>query len=149
MNVRFYRNHEAFPATRREDDEIRVVVRLDDDDLYGEGCDYEFGIAQVSGHTGALIGLQLRVFDDAWRVFQDMPEFIALLGTLDQSDRTGGHNIQDLDAITPALLELGWIDITDRYSRRVHHVQGCLTCGVIHLAKEDVTQGDNHDAVDR
>lgn len=126
MDVTFYRNWKAFPHTRAEDDLIVVGVNPNGPD---EGGNYEFTIAHV-GTSGPRdpIGLQVRIFDDGWRAFSDLPGFFDLLAGLDQS-ASAGPSPYTLDHLIPSLLALGWRDRTSEFTSAHEHVHGCLSCG--------------------
>lgn len=134
MKVQFYRQRDAFPHTRKEQytpDEIEIMVMLDGSDS-DEGLSYEFKVAHIGTEPKYRkpIGLQIQIFDDGWRAFQDLPEFFEALRANDREYRDEEH--LDLDGLTQILLDLGYEDITERYSQRVVHVQGCLTCSEVH-----------------
>lgn len=134
VHVEFYRSWRAFPHTKIEGrpDDIMVTVSPNGP---GKGGDYEFSIEHVGTESKYRepIALRVQLFADSWRAFADLPEFFALLGELDESQRPIWHSSRapkaTLDDLTPRLLALGWSDITDRFAKRHEHLVGCLTCG--------------------
>lgn len=65
------------------------------------GCHWEFTAEQVGN-----IGVQIRVFDDAWHAFNDLPEFFQILAA-----RGKGATLDDVRQI---LDNLGAVDSTQR-----------------------------------
>lgn len=128
--VTFYRSWVAFPFIKRDGraDEIMVSVDPSGDE---DGSNYEFGIEHVGTEPRRRepIALRVQLFADSWRAFTDLPEFFALLASLDESgpSRARAKKVT-LDDLTPHLLALGWTDITGKYARQHEHYYVC-DCG--------------------
>ena len=127
LHVEFYRSRIAFPHSRMHDRPDDIMVGVSPNGQH-EGGNYEFSIEHVGTERGLRpIALRVQLFTDSWRAFADLPEFFALLASLDTS--VGTRPGPTLDDLTPRLAALGWMDITDKYASRHEHVIGCLTCG--------------------
>lgn len=88
---------EAYYAhVTREDPEIQIRAASREG-----GCHWEFTAVQVGN-----IGVQVCVFDDAWRAFNDLPEFFQALAA-----RGKGTTLADVREI---LDNLGAVDSTQR-----------------------------------
>lgn len=127
--VTFYRSWVAFPFIKRDGrpDEIMVSV----EPAEGEASNYEFGIEHVGTEPRYRepIALRVQLFADSWRAFTDLPEFFALLASLDESGPSRHRSEKvSLDDLTPRLLALGWTDITPKYARQHEHFYVC-DCG--------------------
>ena len=70
----------------------------------GGGCDWEFYVVEI-----ADIGVQVRMYDDAWQSFDEAPELFAGLGGLAPNEGRPGF-----DDVLALLDRLGYRDATDR-----------------------------------
>ena len=128
-DVSFYRTRDAFPHTRLEDRDADLVVSVQP---HGEPhSNYEFIVTHVGTRRRdrGPIALRVGLFSDSWRAFTDLPEFFALLASLDETNRGDGRSALDLDALSLHLVSLGWTDKTDAYASQHEHVIGCIVCG--------------------
>lgn len=88
---------EAYYAhVTRDEPEIQVRAAARDG-----GCHWEFTAVQVGN-----IGVQIRIFDDAWHAFNDLPEFFQCLAA-----RGKGTTLDDVREILDGL---GAVDSTQR-----------------------------------
>jgi hypothetical protein len=107
--------NEAFPALSRNEHEFGVSSSYDDG-----GCDWEFVVAEVPSANGGVIGIQVRVFDDAWVAYSEIPEFFSGLADL-------GHHAT-LDDVKALCARLGYHDRTGEYVIQHEHAFRC-DCG--------------------
>lgn len=81
----------------------------------GGGCAWEFAVVEHEN-----IGVQLRIFDDAWAALNDVPEFFAALAAAGQGTT--------LDDVRDILHEMGAVDGTERSRPSTETVCAC-PCG--------------------
>jgi hypothetical protein len=94
-------SHEAWYANAMPErhPEINVVAAAD-----GGGCAWEFMVEEVDLGSGGT-PIRVKVFDDAFAAFEEMPEFFASLA----AEKTG-----TLDGVRSILDRMGAVDETDR-----------------------------------
>lgn len=80
----------------REEPEIQIRASS-----RGGGCLWEFAAVEVEN-----IGVQLRIFDDAWRALNDIPEFFQIIAASGQGTT--------LDDVRKILDGMGAVDSTER-----------------------------------
>lgn len=114
MQVSFYRQWEAFPYSRTEDDCIMVTVHPNGRDQCGN---YEFMIEGVGSQTGRYVGARLCLFDDSWRALSDLPALVATLVDRDTSASRGRPGL-GLDDVADILSGLGYRDRTPEFAAR-------------------------------
>lgn len=71
----------------------------------GGGVAWEFGVTDGASRIGR--GLELRMWDDAWAAFAQLPDFFAALAA---------GEVASLDDVRALLDRLGAVDETDRVS---------------------------------
>jgi hypothetical protein len=106
MNKAFIVRHKAYYSKilNKKEEEIYIGDYSDDD-----GCSGEFNIEWE--HVGNNIYPRLKMFDDSWKMFNEMPELFQELAKHDNESFT-------VDQCVEMLLKLGYEDQT-AYSRKL------------------------------
>lgn len=107
--------NEAFPTLEHAEHEFGISCSHPKG-----GSAWEFKVVEVTGRRGDLIGIQVRMFDDSWQAYADIPEFFRGLRGLGERP--------SLDDVKALCAELGYRDRTSGYADRHIHQFAC-PCG--------------------
>jgi hypothetical protein len=123
-------SHEAWYANALPErhPEINVVAAAD-----GGGCAWEFTVEEVDLGSGGT-PIRVKVFDDAFAAFEQMPEFFAFLAA---------EKTDTLDGVRSILDRMGAADETERTSSRHGELPAKATARRIRKAITDSATPDD------
>lgn len=108
--------NDAFPTLPRDSREFGVKTDQ-----------WEFVVEEVpSRQRQEPIGVKVRMFDDAWKAYAEIPEFFSGLAHL-----ATVHSGVTLAQVKALCRDLGYHDLTVEYAARHEHQYRCA-CGVHH-----------------